>query len=59
MNAQTSSPGPSLGGVIFIVFLVLRLTHVDEWSWWWVTAPVWIPYVLAPGAIIARYKGIR
>ena len=32
-----------LSGLIFIVFLVLKLTHVIDWSWWWVTAPLWIP----------------
>ena len=30
-------------GVLFIVFLVLKLTHVIDWSWWWITAPLWIP----------------
>lgn len=29
---------PSL---LFLVFLVLKLTHVIDWSWWWVTAPTW------------------
>lgn len=28
---------------IFIVFLVLKLCHVIDWSWWWITAPLWIP----------------
>ena len=26
---------------IFIVFLILKLTNVIDWSWWWVTAPLW------------------
>lgn len=29
--------------VLFIVFLILKLTNVIGWSWWWVTAPLWIP----------------
>jgi len=28
---------------IFIIFLILKLTHTISWSWWWVTSPVWIP----------------
>ena len=28
---------------LFLVFLTLKLTHVIDWSWWWVTAPIWIP----------------
>ena len=29
--------------ILFIVFLVLKLTNVIGWSWWWITAPLWIP----------------
>ena len=29
--------------ILFIVFLVLKLTNVINWSWWWITAPLWIP----------------
>ena len=31
-----------LGNMMFIVFLVLKLCKVIDWSWWWVTAPLWI-----------------
>jgi hypothetical protein len=24
------------------VFVVLKLTHVIAWSWWWVLSPLWI-----------------
>lgn len=40
------SGGISLSGLTFIVFLVLKLCNVINWSWWWVTAPLWIPFVL-------------
>jgi len=36
----------SFPGVLFIVFLVLKLTAVITWSWIWVTAPLWIGFVL-------------
>jgi len=32
-----------LPGLMFIVFLTLKLIGVIAWSWWWVTAPLWIP----------------
>ena len=38
-----SSSGIGLGSIMFIVFLVLKLCDVITWSWWWVTAPLWIP----------------
>jgi uncharacterized membrane protein len=34
------------GSVLFIVFLVLKLTDTIDWSWWWVTSPLWIPLVV-------------
>lgn len=39
--------GPGLPGLLFITFLVLKLTHVIDWSWWWVTAPLWGGLALA------------
>jgi hypothetical protein len=33
---------PSLPVILFIVFLVLKLTHNIHWSWLWVTSPLWI-----------------
>ncbi len=34
--------GLSLTMVLFIVFLILKLTNNIDWSWWWVTCPLWI-----------------
>jgi len=28
-------------GALFIVFLVLKLTHTIMWPWWLVFAPLW------------------
>ena len=38
--------GISLGTILFVVFLVLKLTDKIDWSWWWVTSPIWIPVAL-------------
>jgi len=46
MANKTSSSGLGLGSVLFIVFLVLKLTGNIDWSWWWVTSPLWIPITL-------------
>ena len=66
------SGGISLSGLTFIVFLVLKLCEVIDWSWWWVTSPLWIPLAavigiciillvvgFCIGAIRAVYKFIR
>ena len=47
MASKSSSSGIGLTGVLFVVFLVLKLTGNIEWSWWWVTSPLWIPVALA------------
>jgi hypothetical protein len=39
---NTKSSGISLTMVLFIVFLILKLTNNIDWSWWWVTSPLWI-----------------
>lgn len=38
--------GCSVDGVVGIVFIILKLVGVINWSWWWVTAPFWIPIAL-------------
>lgn len=38
--------GIGLGGFVFLIFLVLKLCHQIDWSWWWVTCPLWIPFAL-------------
>ena len=43
-DSGSGSTGGGIGfvGAMFLTFLVLKLTHVIDWSWWWVTAPLWI-----------------
>ncbi len=53
-TTTSSSPvgGIGLSGALFLVLLVLKLTHVIGWSWWWVTAPLWGPTVVILGVIV-------
>lgn len=37
-----------------IVFLVLKLCKVIDWSWWWVLSPSWIPAVLVVVLLILK-----
>lgn len=43
----TYSGGTGICGLIFLALMVLKLCGVISWSWWWVTAPLWIPFGLA------------
>ena len=47
MSQSSTSGGVGLTTVLFIVFLVLKLTDNITWSWWWVFAPYWITGGLA------------
>jgi len=42
-NNNTNYGGIGFTGLLTIVFIVLKLTHVINWSWWWVLAPTLIP----------------
>ena len=35
--------GGTFNLILFLVFLILKLTGTIDWSWWWITAPLWIP----------------
>ena len=41
-----SGGGIGIGTILFIVFLILKLTGAISWSWVWVCAPLWIPIAL-------------
>ena len=45
-NKTTSSSGIGFFGLLAILFIALKLTGVIAWSWWWVLAPIWIPFVI-------------
>lgn len=38
--------GVSIGDVVLIVFIILKLCKVINWSWFWVLSPLWISLIL-------------
>jgi hypothetical protein len=48
---NNNSSGMELGVVLFLIFMVLKLTNTIDWSWWWVTSPLWIPLALAAAVL--------
>lgn len=62
---NTSSAGclDILMAALAILFIALRLTHVINWAWYWVLAPIWawiiiyIVYIIIGVWMISRkYK---
>lgn len=45
-NNTNASNGIGLCTILFLIFLVLKLTNYIDWSWWWVTAPLWIGWAI-------------
>lgn len=41
-NSNSSSGGIGFLGLLTIVFIVLKLTHVINWSWILVLLPLWV-----------------
>lgn len=40
-NTTSTTSGISVSGLLGVAFVVLKLTHLIDWSWWWVTLPFW------------------
>ena len=41
MSDKTTNYGINFAELLLIVFIVLKLTGVINWSWWWVLSPLW------------------
>lgn len=48
MAKGSSSSGGGIGffGLLAVAFIVLKLVGYIDWSWWWVTAPLWAPLTI-------------
>lgn len=40
--SSSSSSSIGFGGLLTIVFIILKLLGKITWSWWWVLSPIWI-----------------
>lgn len=56
MANENTSNGIGIGMILFLIFMTLKLTGDIDWSWWWVTSPLWIP--LALGVIVMGIIGL-
>lgn len=46
MNNKTKQGGLGIVSVLTIIFIVLKLLGVIQWSWIWVLLPIWISAVI-------------
>lgn len=45
-EVKVNGGGVGFFGLMFLIFMTLKLTNYIDWSWWWVTAPLWGPFLL-------------
>ena len=50
--ANNTDNGSNLTGVLLILFIVLKLTHNIDWSWWWVLSPLWVPVAIVMALMV-------
>jgi hypothetical protein len=43
---KSSGGGIGFLGALTILFIALKLLNQIDWSWWWVLAPIWIPFAI-------------
>lgn len=46
-ESSKASGGIGFVGVLTVVFIVLKLVGVINWSWVWVLSPIWISALIA------------
>lgn len=44
---NTATGGIGITGLLTVAFVVLKLCHVIDWSWWWVLSPLWISLAIS------------
>lgn len=52
---ENSTTGIGFTGILAIVFIVLKLTKVITWSWWWVLCPIWGPVAFVLVVLIISF----
>lgn len=58
MKEQAKTGGLGLGSIVFLIFLIMKLFSIEpvsEWSWFWVTSPLWIPIAILIGFTIIGF----
>lgn len=46
---KSSSGGAGTVTLLWVIFLILKLTNVIDWKWLWVFSPIWISASAAVG----------
>jgi len=56
--SNESSEGISFSAFLFVVFLILKLTHVIDWSWYLVCLPLYGPFLVVGVAALLVFGSL-
>lgn len=51
-NKSNCGTGGIFWTLLAVAFIVLKVTHLIDWPWVWVLAPIWIPVGIVLAAIV-------
>ena len=51
-SSSNSYQGMGFFSVLSLIFIVLKLCNIIQWSWLWVLSPIWISWIIALVIII-------
>lgn len=51
-TTEYKTVGPGFLGLLTITFVVLKATGYLNWSWWWVFAPIWLPFAVVLAIVL-------
>lgn len=57
MSETIKTGGIGLPAILTIVFVILKVVKVIDWSWVWVLSPIWISYLLY-FVVFAIFSGV-
>lgn len=58
LNRPRRAGGGTFLGGLFVLFVIFKMTPpVQTWSWWAVTAPLWVPVAVA--FVVAAAKAVN
>lgn len=38
--------GLGITDLLLVMFVVLKIANLIDWSWWWVASPIWLPIAI-------------
>ena len=54
-SSSSNSHGLSFSSILTLIFIVLKLCGVINWSWWWVLLPIETPIAIVLAVIIILF----